>query len=48
MSLDVSAVKGVKLKGVMPTARGESLSNRDRGVDKSGIVLISGMRRRVL
>jgi hypothetical protein len=36
------------LKGVIPTARGESLSSRDRGMDNSGIVLTSGMQRRVL
>lgn len=38
----------VRVKGVIPAAWGESLSRSDRGVDKSGIVSTSGMRRRVL
>lgn len=43
VSLDI-----VGMKGVIPNASGESLSSRDRGMDKSGIVVTSGMRRRVL
>ena len=31
----------------MPAAWEELLSKRDRGVDKSGVVLTSGMKRRV-
>jgi hypothetical protein len=42
-----SASQDVSTKGVMPAAWGELLSTRDRGVDKSGVVLTSGMKRRV-
>jgi len=38
----------IGVKGVIPNACEESLSIRDRGMDKSGIVVTSGMRRRVL
>jgi len=38
---------GMSTKGVMPIAWGESLSRRDRGVERSGIMLASGMNRRV-
>jgi hypothetical protein len=48
LSFSVSVVsQDMSVKGVH-TAREESLSSRDRGVDRSGIVLTSGMRRRVL
>ena len=42
-----SASLRVSTKGVMPTAWGDCLSTRDRGVDRSGTVATSGTRLRV-
>ena len=42
-----AACLDVSTNGVIP-ARRESLSGGDRGIDKSGIVSTSGIRRRVL
>ena len=46
-SVSKSPGAGASTKGEIPRIREEALSRRDLGTEKSGMVLTSGMRRRV-